>query len=169
MEKSLKQIDDAELVIIVLDGSREFDDIDKKIIKKIEEKKTICCINKKDIRQKINIDNIAGHFPTENIIKISALKGNGVKELEERIKKMILDNGESGIEEKIIVNARHKNILKQIRNRMQKALEAMENNLSEEFPSSDLRIAYDLIGEITGETARDDILDRVFSRFCIGK
>ena len=169
VEKSLKQIDDAELVIIVLDGSREFDDIDKKIIKKIEEKKTICCINKKDIRQKINIDNIAGHFPTENIIKISALKGNGVKELEERIKKMILDNGESGIEEKIIVNARHKNILKQIRNMMQKALEAMENNLSEEFPSSDLRIAYDLIGEITGETARDDILDRVFSRFCIGK
>ncbi len=100
VEKSLKQIDDAELVIIVLDGSREFDDIDKKIIKKIEEKKTICCINKKDIRQKINIDNIAGHFPTENIIKISALKGNGVKELEERIKKMILDNGGPGIEEK---------------------------------------------------------------------
>ncbi|TET52202.1 MAG: tRNA uridine-5-carboxymethylaminomethyl(34) synthesis GTPase MnmE [Actinomycetota bacterium] len=169
VEKSLKQIDDAELVIIVLDGSREFDDIDKKIIKKIEEKKTICCINKKDIRQKINIDNIVGHFPTENIIKISALKGYGVKELEERIKKMILDNGESGIEEKIIVNARHKNILKQIRNMLKKALEAMEINLSEEFPSSDLRIAYDLIGEITGETARDDILDRVFSRFCIGK
>jgi len=169
VEKSLKQIDDAELVIIVLDGSREFDDIDKKIIKKIEEKKTICCINKKDIRQKINIDNIVGHFPTENIIKISALKGYGVKELEERIKKMILDNGESGIEEKIIVNARHKNILKQIRNMLKKALEAMEINLSEEFPSSDLRTAYDLIGEITGETARDDILDRVFSRFCIGK
>lgn len=169
VEKSLKQIDDAELVIIVLDGSREFDDIDKQIIKKIEEKKTICCINKKDIRQKINIDNIVCHFPAENIIKISALKGNGVKELEERIKKMILDNEGSGIEEKIIVNTRHKNILKQIRNMLQKARKAMENNLSEEFPSSDLRIAYDLIGEITGETARDDILDRVFSRFCIGK
>ena len=50
-----------------------------------------------------------------------------------------------------------------------KALNAMDNNLSEEFPSSDLRIAYDLIGEITGETARDDILNRVFTRFCIGK
>lgn len=169
VEKSLKQIDDADLVIIVLDGSREFDNIDEQIIKKIEEKKAICCINKKDVKQKINIDNIAHHFPTTNIIKISALKGSGVKILEKRIKSIILDNGGSGIEEKIIVNARHKNILKQIQNMIKKALEAMVNNLSEEFPYSDLRIAYDLIGEITGETVRDDILDKVFLRFCIGK
>ena len=169
VEKSLKQIDDADLVIIVLDGSREFDNIDEQIIKKIEKKKTICCINKKDVKQKINIDNIVCHFPTTNIIKISALKGSGVKMLEERIKFMILDDGDCGIEEKIIVNARHKNILKEIQNMVNKALNAMDNNLSEEFPSSDLRIAYDLIGEITGETARDDILNRVFTRFCIGK
>ena len=82
---------------------------------------------------------------------------------------MVLDNGDSMIEEKIIVNARHKYILKEIQKMINKALEAIDNNLSEEFPSSDLRIAYDLIGEITGETARDDILDRVFLRFCIGK
>ncbi|MCJ7665719.1 MAG: 50S ribosome-binding GTPase, partial [Actinobacteria bacterium] len=169
VEKSLKQIDDADIVIIVLDGSRDFDDIDKQIIKKIEEKKTICCINKKDIEQKINIDNIKCHFPAESIIKISALRGNGVRELERRIKKMILDNGGSVVEEKIIVNIRHKNILKKILNMLQRAREAMENNLSEEFPSSDLRIAYDLIGEITGETTGDDILNSVFSRFCIGK
>ncbi|MFC2145189.1 tRNA uridine-5-carboxymethylaminomethyl(34) synthesis GTPase MnmE [Actinomycetota bacterium] len=169
VEKSLKQIGDADLVIIVLDGSREFDDIDGKIIKKIEEKKTICCINKEDVKQKINIDNIVCHFPTENIIKISALKGSGVKILEERIKHMMLNSEDSVIEEKIIVNARHKNILKEILDMLNKALEAIDNNLSEEFPSSDLRIVYDLIGEITGETARDDILDRVFSRFCIGK
>ena len=59
VEKSLKQIDDADLVIIVLDGSREFDNIDEQIIKKIEKKKAICCINKKDVKQKINIDNIS--------------------------------------------------------------------------------------------------------------
>ena len=169
VEKSLKKIENADLVIIVLDGSREFDNIDEQIIKKIEEKKTICCINKEDVKQKINIDNIAYRFPAENIIKISALKGSGVKILEERIKSMILNNGDSVIEEKIIVNSRHKNILKEIQNMVNKALNAMDNNLSEEFPSSDLRIAYDLIGEITGETARDDILNRVFTRFCIGK
>ncbi len=169
VEKSLKQIDSADLVLIVLDGSREFDDIDEKIIKKIEEKKTICCINKKDVKQKINIENIEHHFPTENIIKISALKGSGVEILEKRIKSMMFDNGDSVIEEKIIVNARHKNILKEILNMLNKALEAIDNSLSEEFPSSDLRIAYDLIGEITGETPREDILDRVFLRFCIGK
>ncbi len=169
VEKSLKQIEDADLVIVVLDGSREFDNIDKQIIKKIEEKKTICCINKKDIKQKINVENIASHFPTENIIKISALKGSGVKILEKRIKHIIIGNGDSIIENKIIINARQKNILNEILKMIYSAMEAINNKLSEEFPSADLRIAYGLIGEITGETARDDILDRVFSRFCIGK
>jgi tRNA modification GTPase len=169
VKKSLKLIDDADLVIIVLDGSREFENIDAQIIKKIAQKKTICCINKEDVKQIINIDNIACHFPAANIIKISALKGSGVKKLEKRIKHMVLGNGDNIIEEKIIVNTRHKNLLKEILIMLNKALEAINNNLSEEFPSSDLKAAYGLIGEITGDATRDDVLDRVFTRFCIGK
>ena len=96
VEKTLSYIDEAELVVIVLDGSREFDKLDSEIIKRLEKKNVICCINKKDIKQKINIDNIKAHYPAENIIKISALKGYGAKNLECRIKKIILNDEKIG-------------------------------------------------------------------------
>jgi len=166
--KSLKHIDEAELIVIVLDGSREFDKLDSAIIERLEKKKVICCINKKDIKQKINIDNISAHYPTENIIKISALKGHGAKKLESRIKKIIL-NDEIDLSERIIINERQKEILKKVISLLKKARTSMTKKISEEFPSADLMIAYNLLGEITGDTKSDDLLSRIFKNFCIGK
>ncbi|HAJ95376.1 MAG TPA: tRNA uridine-5-carboxymethylaminomethyl(34) synthesis GTPase MnmE [Actinobacteria bacterium] len=166
--KSLKHIEEAELVVIVLDGSREFDKLDSAIIDKLDNKKVICCINKKDIKQKINIDNIKAHYPSENIIKISALKRYGAKKLESRIKKIIL-NDETDISERIIINARQKKILEKTISLLKKARKSIKKGLSEEFPSADLMIAYDLLGDITGDTKSDDLLSRIFKKFCIGK
>lgn len=168
VEKTLSYIDEAELVVIVLDGSREFDKLDSEIIKRLEKKNVICCINKKDIKQKINIDNIKAHYPAENIIKISALKGYGAKKLESRIKKIIL-NDETNLSDRIIINARQKEILKKVISLLKKASKSMKNGLSEEFPSADLMIAYNILGDITGDTKRDDILNKIFKNFCIGK
>lgn len=166
--KTLKHIDEAEIVVIVLDGSRDFDKLDSAIIKRLEKKNVICCINKKDIKQKINIDNIRIHYPTENIIKISALKGYGAKKLESRIKKIIL-NDETNLSDRIIINARQKEILKKVISLLKKASKSMKSGLSEEFPSADLMIAYNLLGDITGDTKSDDLLNRIFKNFCIGK
>ncbi|MCD4670014.1 MAG: tRNA uridine-5-carboxymethylaminomethyl(34) synthesis GTPase MnmE [Actinomycetia bacterium] len=166
--KSLKYIDDAELVIIVLDGSREFDELDSRIVKRLEKKNVICSINKKDIKQKIDIKNIRAHFPAENIIKISALKGHGVDKLEKRIKSIIL-NDDIDLYDRIIINARQKNIIKEVSSLLKNAKDSMKKGLSEEFPSADLKIAYDLLGEITGDTSSEDLLNKVFAKFCIGK
>jgi len=168
VEKSIKHIEEAELVIMVLDGSREFEKIDKEIIKKIEEKKVICCINKKDIKQNINIDNIKEHFPVENIIKISALRRQGIERLEKIIKKIVMD-GETDLNEAIIINTRHKDIIKKVNSLLKKAEIAMKKGFSEEFPSADLKIAYNLLGEITGDAKNDDVLNRIFKNFCVGK
>jgi tRNA modification GTPase len=168
VEKSLKHIDEAELVIMVLDGSREFEKIDSEIIKRLEKKNVICCINKKDIKQKINIDNITGNFPPENILKISALKKQGIGKLEKMIKKIVMD-GETDLNEAIIINTRHKNIIKKVNSLLKKAKYAMKEGKSEEFPSADLKIAYNLLGEITGDTKDDDVLKKIFENFCIGK
>ena len=168
VEKSIKHIDEAELVIIVLDGSREFDELDSGIIKRLEEKNVICCINKKDIEQKIDVKNIEAHFPSENIISISALKGHGVEVLEEKIKSLVLD-GNNGFTDRIIINTRQKEIIKKVKDLLNKAKDSMEKGLSEEFPCSDLRIAYEMLGEITGDTTSEDVLNRIFERFCIGK
>ncbi len=169
VDRSLKHIDDAELVVMVLDGSRELDGLDSAIMGKLEKKKnTVCCINKKDIGQKIDIQKIKARFPAENIIAISALYGQGIETLEDRIKCLLLD-GDTSLEEKVIVNARQMEILKDVRKLLEKAAGSMEKRLSEEFPCSDLRIAYGRLGEITGDTAGEDVLDKIFERFCIGK
>jgi len=168
VQRTIKHIDEAELVIIVLDGSREFDELDGGIIKRMEKKDVICCINKKDIEQKMDIKNIHAHFPSQNIIPISALKGHGVEELEKRIKELIL-HGDADLSGRIIINARQKDIIKKVKGLLAKSRDSMEAGLSEEFPSSDLRIAYDLLGEITGDTTSEDVLNRIFGRFCIGK
>ncbi len=169
VSKSLRHIDEAELVLMVLDGNRKIGKMDLNIIKKIEDKKTICCVNKADLKQNLEMDRVIKYFNEKFIIKISALKGIGIRDLESRIRKIIMDNGYINIEEKIIVNSRHKIILKEARDLLENAERAMRDKISEEFPSYDLKAAYDLMGEIIGETTGEDVLRMIFSKFCIGK
>jgi tRNA modification GTPase len=169
VDRSLKHIDEAELVVLVLDGNRRIGKMDLNIIEKIKGKKTICCVNKADLKQNIEMDRVGEYFKKKFIIKISALKGTGIKNLEDSIKKRIMDNGDINLEEKIIINSRHKRILKEAGDLLENAEKAMRDKISEEFPSYDLRSAYKLMGEIIGETAGDDVLKRIFSKFCIGK
>jgi len=169
VSRSLRHIDEAELVLMVLDGNRKIGKMDLDIIKKIEDKKTICCVNKADLKQNLEMDRVIKYFNEKFIIKISALKGTGIRDLESRIRKIIMDNGDINLEEKIIVNSRHKGILKEARNLLENAERAMRDKISEEFPSYDLKAAYDLMGEIIGETTGEDVLSMIFSKFCIGK
>jgi tRNA modification GTPase len=169
VEKSLRHIDEAELVIMVLDGNRKFDDKDKKIINKVRGKTTVCCINKVDLEQNIEMSKVVDYFDSEKIVKISALKGTGIEKLEDIIKKMILGDGEVNLEEKIVINNRHKSILTKVKKLLENARKAMKEGMSEEFPSCDLREAYGFLGEIAGESVTDDVLDGIFNRFCIGK
>lgn len=169
VNRSLKHINEAELVLLVLDGNRRLEKIDLEIIKKIERKITICCINKVDLKQNLEMERIRKYFNEKFIIKISALKGIGIRRLENKIKGLIMDNGDINLEEKIIINSRHKNILKEVSSLLDNAEVAMKGKMSEEFPSYDLKTAYGLLGEIIGETTTDNILDKIFSQFCIGK
>lgn len=169
VNRSLKHINEAELVLLVLDGNRRLEKIDLEIIKKIERKITICCINKVDLKQNLEMERVSKYFNEKFIIKISALKGIGIRRLENKIRGLIMDNGDINLEEKIIINSRHKNVLKEVSSLLDNAEVAMKEKMSEEFPSYDLKTAYGLLGEIIGETTTDNILDKIFSQFCIGK
>jgi len=169
VERSLRHIDEAELVLIVLDGSKKMAGKDIEIIKKINNKNKIGIINKIDLGQNISKEELKPYFPNKNRVEVSAIKGWGLEKLEEKIKEMVLGKGELGLEEMVIVNSRHKQILAEVKGLLDSAIKAMDEHLSEEFPASDLRIANDLLGEITGETATDEVLNQIFSQFCIGK
>lgn len=169
VSRSLKHIDEAELVLVVLDGNRKIERMDIDIIEKVTGKKTICCINKSDLKQNIKKEKVERFFNKNFIIKISALKGTGIRDLEKKIRKTVLENGDIDLEEKIVINSRHKSILKEAKELLGNAERAMRDKLSEEFPSYDLKEAYDLMGEIIGETTGEDVLKVIFSKFCIGK
>lgn len=169
VKKSYEYISKSELIIFVMDGNTQIDINDCKIIKELEGKNIIICLNKIDLKQMTRKEEIKKKFKIENIIEISAKKNIGIDKLEKRIKTMVLGEEEFNIERKVIVNNRQKNILVETNKMLKNAIKAMKLKMSEEFPSSDLRQSYDLLGEITGQTTTNEILNGIFEKFCIGK
>ena len=169
VEKSLNYIEEAEIILCVIDASNQLDDYDKEILRKVNLKKAIICLNKADIANVVKKDEFEEEFGENIIVGISAKTGIGIRELEAIIKKKIRTENDLNIENKIIVNSRQKIILVKVLNSLKNSIKAMRKKMSEEFPSADLKQAYDLMGEIIGTNASDEILNGIFEKFCIGK
>ncbi len=169
VKKSFEYISKSELVILVMDGNTQIDSNDCEIVEELQGKNIIICLNKIDLKQVTSKKEINKKFKISNIIEISAKKNIGIDKLEKKIKTLVLGEEEFNIESKIIVNNRQKNILLEANRTLNHVIKAMKLKMSEEFPSSDLKIAYDLLGEITGQTTTNEILDGIFGKFCIGK
>lgn len=187
IKRTQKAIDGAGLIIFLLDGSEGLREEDKDLIKEIKQKNkpVIIAINKIDVisategTENYKILNIfytcsvesavKNEFPNENIVKISALKNIGLDELRNQIFDIIY-NGHCKTPEGIfITRERHRELLSKAHDSLNKALHAMNQNLSQEFIAADLRLSLDSLGEITGETYSEDVLNRIFQEFCIGK
>jgi len=169
IEKSIYHINKSDIVIFIIDLSVRIDERDKEIFNLIKEKNMIVCANKIDLKKATTKKEIEKEFKFLKIIEISAKNGTGLEKLEEEIKNMVFREEVFNIEDKIIINKRHKKILLDVNKLLKNAIKAMKLKMSEEFPSSDLKMSYDLLGEITGETKTNDILNGIFSKFCIGK
>ena len=169
VKKSFEYISKSELVILVMDGNTQIDSNDCEIVEELKGKNIIICLNKIDLKQVTSKKEINKKFKISNIIEISAKKNIGIDKLEKKIKTLVLGEEEFNIESKIIVNNRQKNILLEANRMLNHVIKAMKLKMSEEFPSSDLKLAYDLLGEITGQTTTNEILDGIFGKFCIGK
>lgn len=169
VKKSFEHISKSELVIFVIDGNTQIDNNDIKIAEELQGKNILVCLNKTDLKQITSKEEIEKKFKLNNIIEISAKKNIGIDKLEKKIKTLILGEEKFDIGNKIIVNSRQKNILLNTVKMLNHAIKAMKLKMSEEFPSSDLKLAYDLLGEITGQITTNAILDGIFGKFCIGK
>ncbi len=166
VEKSLRSIEEADLVLIILDGSTPLTDTDRRILEDTEDRNRVILINKSDIRGY----NFESELPIgESVIKISAKTGMGIDELSTLIKKRY-NLGEIGQNDAcVITNLRHVSALVKAK----EALERMEHTLLSGEPCDlatiDLNIAIDALGEITGETVSEAIVDSIFHNFCVGK
>lgn len=164
VEKSKKAINDAELILFMIDGSVGFTDSDKEILEEVKEKNHIILLNKSDIESSnnINIDN-------ENVIRISAKTGNGIEELENKIEEMFNIKGLDTENELIITNIRHKDLLCKAKNGLKTAAETIETGLPIDMISINIKSAINSLGEILGESISEDVLNKIFEKFCVGK
>ncbi|MCL5772409.1 MAG: tRNA uridine-5-carboxymethylaminomethyl(34) synthesis GTPase MnmE [Actinobacteria bacterium] len=169
VNKSMGEIERSDILIIVIDNSRKITNEDIEILNKSKEKKHILCINKIDKKSKIDKMEIKKYIDEKLIVEVSALKNTGIDKLEEKIKDLTIGKDRFEIEEKIIINKRQKITIQKAKESIDNAINAIKNKLSQEFPALDLRNAYNLLGEIIGENTNEDILNGIFSKFCVGK
>ncbi len=168
VEKSKQFIGKADLVLLVLDASKELENEDIEVINQIKEnkKKVIVLLNKIDLNKKINL---VGHN-LENIVEISAKDNIGIEDMQEKIYSYIVEEDvENSSEKLIITNIRHKTALEKTKDAIKNIFETIDMGLPMDLISVDLKEALDSLSEITGEISSEDILDHVFGNFCVGK
>ena len=167
VERSIDQIEKADLVLFVIDGSEKLSEEDMKIYEHLQTKKTIGIVNKKDLEQNAELSE----FPAiSRWIEISAKENLGIKDMEDEIYSTVIKGGvEDSSQKLVITNVRHKSALEKTKDAIKNILETIEIGLPMDLIAVDLKEALDSLSEVTGEISTEDLLDHVFSNFCVGK
>lgn len=179
VEKARKYANNADLIVYVVDASRELDENDAEIAGLIADKKVIVLLNKTDLEQVVSDEEVVGFIGkkmthvSENknlrVIKTSTKENTGIDEFENVIKEMFF-GGEIAVNDEIyITSQRHKEALLEAYEGMKLVLSSLADNMPEDFYSIDLMSAYASLGKIIGEEVGDDLVNEIFSKFCMGK
>lgn len=169
IQKSIEEAKNADLVIAIFDSSKELSKEDIEILELIKERPAIILLNKSDLISKIDENDVILKGIKANIIKISAKNKNGIEDLYEKIAEMFsldeinLDN------EVLITNIRHKNIISKAIENVKKANEAINTDMPIDIITIYIKEIMEDLGEITGEYVTEDIINEIFSKFCLGK
>jgi tRNA modification GTPase len=167
IKRGKKLASQAEGILLLLDTSRKETPEDFKLIKRFQDKRVLLLFNKIDLPQKMNTERVrkrAEGFPS---LEISALKGTNLKNLKEKIHKLFVPNLEK--EEEIILHLRQKLILEEILDSLIEGQSLLKQGYPEEIFAEEIRKSIPLIGQLTGEIHANDIINEIFSRFCVGK
>jgi tRNA U34 5-carboxymethylaminomethyl modifying GTPase MnmE/TrmE len=172
--RSYELIENADITLLIIPASEDLTEEDIFLISTINKKNKECLyvLNKIDLQQQVDskrISEISG-IASEKILKISVKKNIGINQLKNRIKQLITDN-QAGLdtEKTVICNVRHKNLLDKALESVKTAKDACVKKASEEFITFDVSKALNSLDEITGQSYSDEVLDKIFNEFCIGK
>ena len=170
VDKAKKIASEADLIIYVVDSSVDFDENDFEIIDMIQNKKCIVLLNKSDLKQKITEKDLQDKLNRDTIIiKTSTKENTGIDEFEDTVKKMFFKGDINLNDELIITNMRHKEKLIDAYESLKQVKKSLEDRMPEDFYSIDLMSAYSSLGAIIGEEVEDDLVNEIFSKFCMGK
>ena len=169
IEKSKESFNNADLVIFVCDMSKEIEDEDREIASYIGDRKTIVLANKMDLESKTTLEELKNLIPGGIFIETSMEEGRGLEDVKDEIEKLVYKGQVKQGESLIVNNIRHLDLLRNSEKSIKDAINMINLNEALEFIEIDVNKAYELLGEIIGETVNDDILNEVFARFCLGK
>jgi tRNA modification GTPase len=158
--------EDADLRLVVIDGSMALKQEDRDLVKSVMEGNHLVVINKCDLPSQVNKDT--GGLGS-NLFFVSAKTGIGLDQVRDAIRAALVSSGGDPSDGVLVTNVRHRTALRRATESLQQGLESSRRGLAGELISVDLRAAADALGEITGAITTDEILERIFSQFCIGK
>lgn len=165
IEKSKKAIQEAELVLLLLDVTSPLSEEDYALLQMVKEKKHLLLVNKIDQERRFSAEELQD----PQVIEISIKNGEGLERLEETIESMFSLQELDTDDAVMITNMRHQNLIVQAREELQNALQSVENGIPVDMLSIDIRNAIQHLGEITGETVSEEVIKGIFAKFCLGK
>ncbi|RJQ40479.1 MAG: tRNA uridine-5-carboxymethylaminomethyl(34) synthesis GTPase MnmE [Nitrospiraceae bacterium] len=169
VKRSIRAMEDADLVIAVVDGSEPLKDEDIEMLERVKDKNTITTINKSDISFEENALASRLLLYSSHVLRISAKRGDGLEELKKTIFQSSVKNWKEQKEGVIVTNLRHKIAIRSAYDSLKNGIKAIETDRPLEIIAIEFRSILDSLGEIVGAVTTDDILNRIFSNFCIGK
>ena len=169
VEKSKTYAEQADLILMMLDASRPLEQEDKEILSFIQGKHTIVLLNKADLEQKLAVSELEKFLSKEQILSVSVKHNTGFDALIDAIKNMFFSGQTATAEDALLGNTRHKTALFHAKEAMERCLVTIQTRMPEDFISMDLQDASHALGEITGDVTDEEIIDRIFTKFCLGK
>ncbi|WP_278926657.1 tRNA uridine-5-carboxymethylaminomethyl(34) synthesis GTPase MnmE [Staphylococcus auricularis] len=169
VERSRKALSEADLVLFVLNYNEPLTEEDRQLYEAVKNEDAIVIINKMDLEQRLDIDEVKSLIGDMPLIQTSMLKQEGIDELELQIRDLFFGGEVQNQDMTYVSNSRHISLLKQARNTIQDAIDAAEAGVPMDMVQIDLTRTWEILGEIIGESASDELIDQLFSQFCLGK
>lgn len=169
VERSRQAIDRSDLVMLLLNASEPLTTEDIELLQLTQDKKRIIVLNKMDLEPKLDLNELYQYVDKAEVLKTSVLKNEGIRELEEHIATLFYGGIENSQTTVLVTNARHIALLEQAKAALESVLTGLDQELPVDLVQIDMTRAWELLGEITGDSYQDELLDQLFSQFCLGK
>ena len=169
VERSRKALSEADLILFVLNNYEPLTEDDQTLFEVIKNEDVIVIINKTDLEQRLDVSELREMIGDMPLIQTSMLKQEGIDELEIQIKDLFFGGEVQNQDMTYVSNSRHISLLKQARQSIQDAIDAAESGIPMDMVQIDLTRTWEILGEIIGESASDELIDQLFSQFCLGK
>ena len=169
VERSISSIENADIILLVLDTSDKLNEEDKELMERLRDRDYLILLNKSDLQNNLDINDLPDFLDKENIINISTLDKRGIEELKENIYAKAVSFDDDSINNVMITNSRHYSLIENAINSLKDARQALLDNVELDILEIDFLNAVDYLGQITGLSVSESLLDTIFSKFCIGK